>query len=211
MAEGRMIKKRISRSIKFSKLKSNTARLLYLMIYPHLDVKGRMEANPKLIKGEVCPLLCITYSKISLYLRDMHNVGLIKLYKADDGQEYLECSRFLDFQTVREDREAISRIPKPKPTPEQLRESSGVSLSKVKGSKYIYPSFSVSNNWYKSLKKEYPDIDVDFQYERFKNWLQDHRCKNHKGTFRNWLNNEKPNKGKTSTKKFSDGTEVTLI
>lgn len=143
MAEGRMLKKRISKSHKFAALKTHNARLLYLMIYPHLDVKGRIDADPTLIKGEITPLLNFSRQKIWEYLEDMHNVGLLRLYKVN-GQWYLDVSKFLDFQSLRPEREADSQCPDP---PEgQLPELDGrtpakVNVSKGKVSKGYSPKF----------------------------------------------------------------------
>ena len=47
MAEGRMLKKEISDSKKLGRLPSDRPRVLYLMMLPHLDVKGRLYADPK--------------------------------------------------------------------------------------------------------------------------------------------------------------------
>ncbi len=128
MADGRMLKKQISRSRRLAELKTDSARMLYTWIIPHLDVKGRMEADPTIIKGEVVPrLTTFTPDKIQQYLDDMANVGLIILYKYDNDQ-YLELRKFEDHQSLRENREAPSRIPTPDystATPEQLQEDSG--------------------------------------------------------------------------------------
>lgn len=121
MAEGRMLKKRISRSKKFASLKSDRARMLYLMIYPHTDIRGRMESDPDLIKSQVVPRLSLSERQIMEYLLDLASVGLILLWR-NDGDLYLEITRFEDFQSLREDREAPSVIDDP--TPEQLQEYS---------------------------------------------------------------------------------------
>jgi hypothetical protein len=128
MAEGRMIKRRISKSKKFAELKTHNARLLYLMIYPHLDVQGRLDADPKIIKGQVCPLLNFSLSKIKEYLEDMNGAQLINLYEVN-GDVFLEYTRFKDFQRLRLDREADSDIPS---NPTQLPESRGITPEKRK-------------------------------------------------------------------------------
>lgn len=140
MAEGRMLKKRISQSHKFAALKSNSARLLYLMIIPHLDIKGRLEADPKIIKGLIVPLLNFSQRKIWEYEEDMHRVGLIKLYSSNE-QWYLEVTKFGDFQSLRDSHEAKSQCPDP--ATGELRELDGtttakVNISKVKESKGKY-------------------------------------------------------------------------
>lgn len=132
MAEGRMLKKRISKSHKFATLKSHNARLLYLMMYPHLDIKGRIDADPKLIKGEIVPLLNFSQTKIWDYLEDMNSVGLIKLYKTN-SQWYLEATKFIDFQSLRPSHEAESQCPDP--ITGELPTNNSSSTAKVKESK----------------------------------------------------------------------------
>jgi hypothetical protein len=124
MAEGRMLKKRISRSKKFAALKSHRTRMLYLMLYPHTDIKGRMEADPDLIKSEIVPRLSLSENQIYEDLKILARIGLILLWRNNDDL-YLEITRFDDFQSLREDREAPSKIDDP--TPEQLLEFCGTS------------------------------------------------------------------------------------
>lgn len=118
MAEGRMIKKVLSKSKKFAALKTHNARLLYVMVYPHLDVEGRIDADPKLLKGRIIPYLNFSLQKIREYLEDMFRVGLIKLYEVNEDW-YLECIKFKELQKLNPEREAKSEIPPP--TPELLQ------------------------------------------------------------------------------------------
>jgi len=136
MAEGRMIKKRISRSKKLARLKSDTAKVLYFMIYPHADVKGRMEADAEIIKGMCIPYFNWDIKKIHKNLKLLHDIGLIILYNVNNEQ-CLQITRFADFQTLKEDREAKSTIPAPNSGVTQEdsgvnQENSPLSLSKVK-------------------------------------------------------------------------------
>lgn len=110
MAEGRMLKKRISKSAKFAHLKTDKARMLYLVILPHLDVEGRIEADPDIIKGQVIPRLKWAKKVVWDCLLDMFDVGLIILYK-HDTEYYLQCTRFDHFQKLNKNREAKSHIP----------------------------------------------------------------------------------------------------
>jgi len=147
MAEGRMLKKAISMSRKLANLKTDSARLLYTWILPHVDVKGRFSGEPDLVRGYVVPRIAtFTIPKIELYLKDMTENDLIILYK-HNGDQYLEIKKFSEFQNLREDRESASKIPPPERsslTPGGLPEDSGLSkdkLREVKGSeikdKYI--------------------------------------------------------------------------
>lgn len=118
-----------------AELKTDSARLLYTWIIPHLDIKGRLEADPNIIKGEVVPRIAtFTLSKIQEYLEDMASVGLVTLYRSD-GDQYLELRKFEDHQSLRLNREAPSRIPSPdesNTTPGALPEQSGITPAEVK-------------------------------------------------------------------------------
>jgi len=121
MADGRMLKKAIADSEKLG-LCSDKARVLYLMMLPHLDVKGRLYANPKIIKGQYATMLGYSEKTIQRCLEELHNVrgeesnneGLIMLYQSN-GKQYLQYTRFEDFQLLNPDREAESKIPDPAP------------------------------------------------------------------------------------------------
>ena len=139
MAEGRMLKKEISDSGKLGRLKSDRARVLWFMMLPHLDRDGRLKADPVIIKGQICTMMPYSIKSIQTSLEQLNDIGLIILYQAD-GDQCLQYTRFLDFQTLKYDRESESKISAPNPedsgvilrTPLKLRE---VKLSKVKGSK----------------------------------------------------------------------------
>jgi len=112
MAEGRMLKKNVSNSRRLAELKTDSARLLWTWMLPHLDCMGRFHGDPGVIKGNICPRLPkMSEVKIGEYLADMARVGLITLYKVD-GDVYLQYRKFDDFQSLRADREA-----KPLPGP----------------------------------------------------------------------------------------------
>ena len=132
MAEGRMLKKNISISEKFAALKSDTSRMLWMMILPHLDIKGRFHANPAIVKGIVVPLLRLGIKKIQDCLRDLDRVGLITLYEIK-GQKYLQFTDFEKYQLLRPEREAKSAIPAPFPA--LLPECSSTTPAQVKISK----------------------------------------------------------------------------
>ena len=121
MAEGRMLKKAISTSRRLADLKTDSARMLYTWIIPHLDVEGRFYADPSMIKGSVVPRIkSFTEGKISECLVDMAEVGLINLYTID-GDQYLYLRKFEDHQNIKKDREAASKIPAPDiTTPDQI-------------------------------------------------------------------------------------------
>ena len=107
-----MLKKIISTSKKLADLKSDSARLLYTWLLPHLDVEGRFSADPNIVKGYVVPRLRMSAKKIIEHLDDMARNSLIILYEKN-GDRYLQLNKFKDFQILREDREKESLIPVP--------------------------------------------------------------------------------------------------
>lgn len=191
MPEGRMLKKVVSTSQKLANLKSDSARLLYTWLIPHLDIEGRFSADPKIVKGYVVPRLKMSLRKISEYLEDMAKNDLIVLYEVD-GDRYLQLRKFKDFQTLREKRESKSIIP---PSTEASRITPGVptensSTNKVKESKLnlnkedkeIFALLKNIKNYpfnqekdlefIKGLKAEFPEIDVLEKVKQIcANWL----------------------------------------
>jgi len=133
MAKGRMIKKVISKSKKMGALKCDASRLLYMMMMPHSDIKGRLEGDPLLVRNTVIPYFSDwDDDKTHNCLNDLHNFGLIQLYEVK-GEQYIQITRFEDFQTLRKDREAESEIPDPPKL--QINSNQTPALSKVKLSK----------------------------------------------------------------------------
>lgn len=124
MADGRIVAKRITRSKKIASLSSDTARMFYTWLIPYLDVEGRMESDPLLLKADIAPLLThITEKTIRTILDELHSYGLIILYKVG-CTEYLQLTKFDENQpNLRKDRERESTIPAP--TPETIRSDSG--------------------------------------------------------------------------------------
>jgi len=138
-----MLKKVVSTSRKLANLKSDSARLLYTWLLPHLDIEGRFSADPKIVKGYVVPRLKMSLRKINEYLEEMVKNDLIIIYEMD-GDKYLQLRKFKDFQTLRATRESKSIIPPPlsksRITPGVSTENSSTSKvkgSKVKGSKVV--------------------------------------------------------------------------
>ena len=113
MADGRMLKKKISLSRRLAALKSDSARLLYTWLLPHLDIEGRFSADPEVVKGQVVPRLKhLTSVKIDELLKDIASQELIIRYQ-NDGDQFLQLRRFGDEQQLRRDREKDSDIPDP--------------------------------------------------------------------------------------------------
>ena len=141
MADGRMLKKKISLSRRLAALKSDSARLLYTWLLPHLDIEGRFSADPDVIKGQVVPRLNhLTAIKIDELLQDIASQQLIIRYE-NDGDRFLQLRRFRDEQNLRKDREKDSDIPSPnkdniinglKPVPGKLPDKAGNKPAQVK-------------------------------------------------------------------------------
>ena len=96
--------------------------MIYCFIVPYLDVEGRIEANPKLMKGEIAPLLDhVTPEVIDQVLQELHDIELITLYSNETGKKaFLQLTQFDKHQrNLRKDKEAKTQIPAP--TPEFVR------------------------------------------------------------------------------------------
>lgn len=82
MAEGRMLKKKISLNEALADLANDSHRLLFTWGIAHLDVEGRITGSLKGFKGLVAPLLDhITLETVSSFFQDAKFLGLIQWYK----------------------------------------------------------------------------------------------------------------------------------
>jgi hypothetical protein len=124
MAKGRFLSKSVSTSKKLASLKSDSTRLLWTWILPHLDREGRFHADFGIIKGHAVPRLKNhTEKTIEADLRELASVGLVLLYEVG-GDRYLQFTQFDENQPgMRKDREAESQCP---PPPDLIRSSPGV-------------------------------------------------------------------------------------
>jgi len=117
MARGRMIDKRVGMSKKLGKI-PDKAKVLWFMIYPHLDKEGRIKFDDlEDLKDEIIPKFKNwPLKKLGNSLNELANIGLIRLYPNENAIA-IQFKRFKDFQTIRNDREADSKIPAPGVTP----------------------------------------------------------------------------------------------
>jgi len=129
MPKGRMLNKKISKNEEVAKL-SCKAALLYSWCIPHLDVEGRIEASPEIIKGVVVPYRKdFTLGVIQQCIEEINQADeLIVCY--GDTHKYMQFLGFTKNQTLNKDREAPSEIPPP--TPEELQSKSSKTPAKVK-------------------------------------------------------------------------------
>jgi len=125
MANGRMLARKISTNKSLPLLISGLdtemgaphgamAALLYTWSIGHLDVEGRMNGDPDVVKGNVMPRVpFVTVELVDKYLCAMAKVGLVEYYEAD-GDRWLEFLGFDKSQPgLRKDREPPSNAPDP--------------------------------------------------------------------------------------------------
>lgn len=197
MAEGRMLKKRIAKSRKFNELlQTDRARLLYVMMLPHLDSEGRIEATPTFIKADCIPLLNWPDEEIQTYLEELHNVGLIILYQADEEQ-YLELVNFHVHNKIRKDKERASTLPSPPSKAERQKKRLRQNADKSKQQPEQKQKFSdfvlLWPEEYKRLIEDYGKEVTDDYIKR----LNFHIGKSNKAytshyyVITQWLNNDK--------------------
>jgi hypothetical protein len=109
-----MINKRIAKSDRLANLKNDRARVIYFMIYPHLDVAGRFSGDPRDIKEDCCPRLSYSLKQIAESIIDLDRAGLLELYEDEPGRAVIEYYRYEDFQDLRKDRETESEYTSPR-------------------------------------------------------------------------------------------------
>lgn len=147
MAEGRMLKKKISLDGRWADLKRDTHRLLFTVGIAHLDIEGRISGDPREFKAAVAPMLDhVTREEVLAFFKDAQGLGLIWRYQAE-GRWVIQYPGFKKNQTLRPDKEAASQYPPPPEnydtpthkdsgiTPGELPEDSGTTPAEVKGSK----------------------------------------------------------------------------
>ena len=185
MARGRMIDKRVGMSKKLGRISDKAARL-YFMIYPHLDKKGRIAFDDLGdLRVEIIPWLNNwSIKKIGDSLNELADIGLIELYP-NDNKIAMQFDKFEDFQTIRDDREAASKIVAPEETPEDsgvFRITPLLSLSLIKsneGRKEEKIFFDFTLKKFLHIKEEdikiwneaYPKCDINSEIKKMAAWL----------------------------------------
>ncbi len=127
MAEGRMLKKKISLNEALADLANDSHRVLFTWGIAHLDVAGRITGSPRGFKAMVAPLLDhITPETVEAFFQDAESLGLIQRYQVD-GEWHVQYPKFAHNQNLTKSREAASKRPAPpsdyRPLP-QLAEDS---------------------------------------------------------------------------------------
>jgi hypothetical protein len=138
MAEKRFIHRRIVESDKLRALANAgkwRACFYYAAFLAYYDREGRMNANPMLLKGSLFEGYDLTVEDIQESLRDLADVGLIKLYRNGRHEWLIQCEKFLHddggFNTPHP-KEPPSTLPGPedagstlRTAPEPSRETAG--------------------------------------------------------------------------------------
>lgn len=219
-----MIDKRISLSKKLAAV-SDRAKVLWFMIYPHLDKEGKIAFDDlDDLRVECFPYFSrYTNKAVAKGLNELADVKLIILYP-HDKKIALKFTRFNDFQTIREDREAKSEIP----NPETQDDNAGVRLDYSGSTPLLSLSLSLTNelsnkakervvyycfdsrSWKhitdkdkEKWKEAYPACDIRLELLKAGDWLVSNPSKvksNYRRFITNWLSRTQDHGG---TKKGS--------
>jgi hypothetical protein len=92
-----MLKKKLSESRKFAAAATDTNRLIYVMILPHVDRAGRLEADPTYLAGVVFTRLGYRSDQIQDALSDLERVGLVQLYDIPDPAGSIPVLQMISF------------------------------------------------------------------------------------------------------------------
>jgi hypothetical protein len=115
MAEGRMLKKKISLNEALADLANDSHHLLFTWGIAHLDMEGRITGSFRGFKALVAPLLDhITHETVSSFFQDAESRGLIQRYEVD-GEWHVQYPKFAHNQNLTKSREAASKRPAPPP------------------------------------------------------------------------------------------------
>ena len=113
MAEGRMLKKKISTDVTVADLESPWHIILFTWGIAHLDIEGRITGDPREYKAKVAPLLDgITKAMVMDFFNKAVELGLIDRYSIED-KWFIQYPKFKLNQSLNPAREAPSKIPDP--------------------------------------------------------------------------------------------------
>ena len=179
MAEGRMLKKKISKSRRVNALSSDSARLLYTWLIPHLDIEGRFSADPDVVKGEIFPRLKhFTASIIEKLLYELADKELIVLYQ-NDGDRYLQLRKFADEQWLRKDKEKASEIAAPgeselisglAPAQSPPKARTPPDEEKIREEK-IREYITLTSDESENLKDRFPNDKLEWMFDKLDYWV----------------------------------------
>jgi hypothetical protein len=113
MPRGRILLRAVSDSHKLSLLKTDTARLLYSWLIPHVDYNGNFSGDAEFVRNQVFKRLRKTEKEVEDCLADLEDKGLILRYEAN-GDKFLHVVLFVEKQPhLNPDRESEATIPLP--------------------------------------------------------------------------------------------------
>lgn len=144
------------------------ARYLYIGMIVLADDDGRLNGDPRFLKGQVFSYdEQITSEMVKEWRDKLAKLEQIKLYESENN-EYISHPNWKEYQSIRSDMYVPSRIPKPKrdrnePVTEMVHKLSKVKLNKDKLSKEIFPSNQVLSE-FKNVKLTFEEIEK--LYER---------------------------------------------
>lgn len=109
--KGRMLNRDISDSKGFALL-SPEAAVLFCMLVPNYSAYGKMNGDPRYIKGEVCPRVpYLTLDSIPACLAEISAHTAVKWFE-HDGRMWIHSTKFLsEHQKLREDRMGTDHLP----------------------------------------------------------------------------------------------------
>lgn len=133
--------KNVSTSMKLSLLKTDSARLLYSWLIPHVDYNGCYSGDAEVVRGKIFTRLKKTAVEVEVWLAELEDKKLIIRYEAN-GDKFLQVVGFIEKQPhLNPDREACSPIPLPpgkkapkkpaKPKPEKGVDPGDIELAKL--------------------------------------------------------------------------------
>ena len=213
MARGRMIDKRISMSKKLGRV-HDKARVLYFMIYPHLDKEGRIKFEDiEDLKDEIIPKFKDwAFKNIAEALNELADVELVILYP-NEKDIAMQFTRFEDFQAgLRKDREAESVVPEAPEDAGVYRislDKSPLSLSislRKEGRKEEKIYYNFESHIWKNIKekdmilwgKAYPACDIRHELLAMADWLESNPEKkksNYRAFISRWLRRQQDQGG----------------
>ena len=93
----------ISKSKSFAAVRADCpdAAVLFLMMLPHTDVLGIVDADPVVFMGTVCPRFGMTAEEVDLCLGVLQQHDMIVAYEDADGDRYLWVRNWAKFQAIR--------------------------------------------------------------------------------------------------------------
>lgn len=133
-SKGRMIRQEIRQSQRIAALCPKSVALFCLLI-PHFNAHGKMNGDPRFIKGEVCPLIpWLTIPEITRCLAEIHKKTNVKWFEYG-GLKYLHSLNWAQHQELRSDRKGGDLLPS-----YQVQDKSGSTPGVVQTSPGLVPA-----------------------------------------------------------------------